>query len=63
MEAKKIIHGYEIMKKLGKGGCGIVYLAKKGNKYYALKRIFELTNEEINQLKKILNILYNINNE
>jgi len=52
MEAKKIINGYEIMKKLGKGGCGIVYLAKKGNKYYALKRIFELTNEEINQLKK-----------
>jgi len=53
MEGKKIIHGYEIIKKLGKGGCGIVHLAKKGNKYYALKKIFELTNEEIKAIQNI----------
>ena len=40
MEPIEIIKEYKIIKIIGRGGCGIVYLAQKGNKdeYYALKK-------------------------
>ena len=55
--------GYEEIKRIGKGGCGTVYLVKKENKYYALKKIALLTKEETNYYQKLLNILFKIKSE
>ena len=38
MEPNQIIKGYKIIKRIGKGGCGAVYLVEKENEYYALKK-------------------------
>ena len=55
---------YKIIKPLGEGGFGIVYLVEKDNKRYALKKSTKkLKNEEIEQIKKLINILSKINNE
>ena len=55
---------YKIIRKLGEGGFGIVYLVEKNNKQYALKQCKnKLKNEEIEQYKKIINIISKINNE
>ena len=51
---------YEIKERIGKGGCGAVYLVYKNNKYYAMKKITDLTIEEIAKYQKILNILLKI---
>ena len=52
---------YETIKKLGQGGFGGVYLVKKNNKLYALKKI------EISKLverdKKEINILKSFDDE
>ena len=59
----KNIKGYKIIKRIGKGGCGAVYLVQKENKYYALKKITDLTEEEIENYQKILNVLFKIKSE
>ena len=61
--SKKIINGYEIKELIGKGGCGAVYLAKKGNENYAMKIIPFLSKDKIEYYQKILNALFNIKSE
>ena len=61
--SKKIINGYQIKELIGKGGCGEVYLAQKENKNYEMKIIPFLTEDEIENYKKILNRLFNIKSE
>ena len=63
MDTSKTIKGYQIKKRIGKGGCGAVYLAQKENKNYALKKITDLTKDEIEYYQKILNALYKIRSE
>ena len=55
--------GYQIKQRIGIGGCGAVYLAQKGNKNYAIKKIIDLTKDEIEYYQKILNALFNIKSE
>ena len=55
--------GYKEIRRIGKGGCGVVYLVKKENKLYALKKIPLLTKNEIEHYKKILNTLFQIKSE
>ena len=54
------IKGYKIIKRIGKGGFGAVYLVEKENKYYALKKITDLTKEEIHNYQTLLNSLFKI---
>ena len=55
---------YKIIKKIGEGGYGEVYLIEKGSEKYVLKKIkSKLTEEDINEYNKIINILYKINNK
>ena len=63
MDTNKTIKGYQIKQRIGKGGCGAVYLAQKENKNYAIKKIYELTKDEIEYYQKILNALYKIRSE
>ena len=63
MDTNLNIRGYKIIRRIGKGGCGTVYLVQKENKYYALKKITDLTKEEIKEYEKILNSLFKLNNE
>ena len=63
MDTSKTIKGYEIKERIGKGGCGAVYLAQKENKNYAIKKINDLTKDEIEYYQKILNALYKIRSE
>ena len=54
---------FKIIRKLGEGGFGDVYLIEKDKKFYALKKTkHALNQEEINQYNKIINVLKNINN-
>ena len=53
-----------IIRKIGEGGCGNVYLIEKDNKYYALKKyLFKLTKEEIENYNEIINTIPKINNK
>ena len=53
-----------IIKKIGEGGCGNVYLIEKDNQYYALKKyLFKLTKEEIENYNEIINTISKINNK
>ena len=53
---------FKIIRKLGEGGFGEVYLIEKENKLYALKKTkHALNEEEMNQYNKIISILKNIN--
>ena len=55
---------YKIIRKIGEGGFGDVYLVEKDNNQYALKKLkFKLTKEELEQYQEILNILLKIKNE
>ena len=63
MEKNQIIKGYKIIKRIGKGGFGAVYLVEKKKKYYALKKITDLTKEEILKYQTLLNSLYKIKSE
>ena len=55
---------YKIIKIIGEGGYGEVYLIEKGNEKYALKKIkAKLTEGEMNEYNKIINILSKINNK
>ena len=55
---------YKIIKKIGEGGFGEVYLIQKQKKFYALKKSkFQLSQEEIKNLTKIIGILAKIKNE
>ena len=53
MDTNKYIKGYKIIKRIGKGGFGAVYLVQKENKNYALKKITDLTEDEIKDYQKI----------
>ena len=55
--------GYQIIERIGRGGCGIVYLVQKENKNYALKKITDLNNNEIDNYQKLLKTLYKIKSE
>ena len=63
MDTNETIKGYQINQKIGKGGCGAVFLAQKENKNYAMKIISFLTKDEIEYYQKILNALYKIRSE
>jgi len=63
MDTNKYIKGYKIIKRIGRGGFGAVYLVQKENKNYALKKITDLTEDEIKDYQKILNILFNMKSE
>ena len=63
MDTNETIKGYEIKERIGKGGCGAVFLAQKENKNYAMKIISFLTKDEIEYYQKILNALYKIRSE
>ena len=55
---------YKIIKKIGEGGYGEIYLIEKGNEKYALKKIkSKLTEGEMNEYNKIINILSKMNNK
>ena len=54
---------FKIIRKLGEGGFGEVFLIEKDEKFFALKKTkYSLSEEEINQFNKIINILKNIDN-
>ena len=63
MKENKTIKGYQIINVLGRGGGGIVYLVQREKKFYALKKITELTKEDIDEYQKLLNVLYKIKSE
>ena len=63
METNQNINAYKKIRKIGKGGCGVVFLVQKNNKNYALKKISDLTKNEIDYYQKILNVLFKINND
>jgi surface protein len=63
MDTSKNIKGYQLIKRIGKGGCGAVYLAQKENENYAIKKITDLTEEEIKYYQKILNVLFKIKSQ
>ena len=56
---------YKIIKLLGEGGFGKVYLVEKNSKYYALKKISlkELSEEDRELCKKEIDILSSFNNK
>ena len=60
-------NNYEVIKTLGKGGFGEVFLVRKENNIYALKKLLihssGLTKEKISEYKNMINILSRINNE
>ena len=62
-DIKQNIKGYKIIKKIGSGGNGAVYLVEKENNIYALKKITDLFHEDIENYQKLLNVLFKINNE
>ena len=54
---------FEIIRKIGEGGFGEVYLIEKDKKFYALKKIKQaLSEEENNKYNKLISTLKNINN-
>ena len=63
MDTSKNIKGYQTIRRIGKGGCGAVYLAQKENENYAIKKITDLTKEEIEYYQKILNVLFKIKSQ
>ena len=63
MDPNQYIKGYKKIKRIGKGGCGEVFLVKKDDKNYALKKISDLTKDEIDYYQKILNVLFKIKND
>ena len=55
---------YNIIKLIGKGGFGEVYLIKKDKKNFALKKlVYKLSENEKEKYNNILKILYKIDNE
>ena len=54
---------FKIIKPIGKGGFGEVYLIQKENRYFVLKKINYLTNEEKVKYDTILKSLFKINNK
>ena len=59
-----ILSNNNIIKKLGEGGCGNVYLIKKENKYYALKKFqSKLTKEDIDNYNELIKTISKINNK
>ena len=55
---------FKVIKRLGKGGFGEVYLIQKDNKKYALKKIKEkLNGKDVENITKIIDILSKINNQ
>ena len=57
-------NGYKVIRPLGEGGFGAVYLVEKDNKTYALKKLTKkLKKEEIEEIKKMIETLSKINNE
>ena len=55
---------YKIIKKLGEGGEGEVYLVEKDNQKYALKKMkMKLTKEDKDKYIIIINIISRMNNE
>ena len=57
-------NGYKVIRPLGEGGFGAVYLVEKDNKTYALKKLTKkLKKEEIEEIKKMIETLSKINDK
>ena len=62
MEKKEDGKYIKIVETIRKGGFSTVYLVEKDNKYYALKKYVNISEEEVKKIQKVLDALSKLNN-